>query len=421
MNNNYERQQIPAEQKRGWIAMLSVLVAIGVDLSSVLLGSDLAMSMPMDQAILSVVIGSGILAIMYTLCAIVGAKTGLTASLITEYVFGRKIAKIFAIVICLSFLGWFGVQVGFFAENIQVVFSSLFNINLDVWVYSLIGGILMTSTAIMGYSAIEKLSVYSVPFLLILMLITGGLAFNAMGMPVIGVDEQTMTIFDGASLCISILIVGAITAPDISRWSRSTKECTLSSFFGVLIGNSFMIILSIILVKVMGTGDIMQIFIALGIAIPGILVLTLAQWTTNTTNVYSSALGASVVFKKIPAKYLSIIVGFIGTMLAVLGIYNSFIDFLNILAIVIAPVGGIYVAEYYVCRNRLKDFKSDKTLSITSSLIWVASSFFTYLVTPPITGLGLFTITTISPLDGFVFAFILQAVIGLIIQKKGKN
>ncbi len=419
MSTNFDREQIPFEEKRSWIAMLSVLVTIGVDLSSVFLGSDLAMAMPMDKAILSVVLGSSILAFMYTLCAIVGQKTSLTTSLIIEYVLGEKVAKVFALVICMSLLGWFGVQVGFFAENLQIIITEIFKIDLDVRIYSVIGGIMMTSTAIIGYTAIEKLSVYSVPFLLILMLVTVAMAIFAKGSPAIAVDEQTMTIFDGASLCISILIVGAITAPDFSRWSRSTKECTLSSFLGILVGNSFMIIVSIILVKVMASGDIMDIFITLGIAIPGIIVLTLAQWTTNTTNVYSSSLGASVVFKNVSPKILSIIIGTIGTILAVSGIYNNFFTFLNFLAIIIAPIGGIYTAEFYVCKNRLQKLKLDSKHAFLSSIIWLASSIFTYLITPLPDGLGLLSITTIAPLDGFIFAFILQAVIGKVVPLKG--
>ncbi len=55
---NYALEQIPENQKRGWVAMFSVLVAIGVDLSSVILGAELAQSMPMKQAILSVIVGS---------------------------------------------------------------------------------------------------------------------------------------------------------------------------------------------------------------------------------------------------------------------------------------------------------------------------------------------------------------------------
>ncbi len=418
MSTNFEREQIPFDEKRSWLAMLSVLVTIGVDLSSVFLGSDLASSMPMNDAILSVILGSSILAFMYTLCAIVGQRTSLTTSLIIEYVLGEKIAKVFALVICTSLLGWFGVQVGFFAENIQVIIDEIFHLKLDVWVYSLIGGILMTSTAIIGYKAIEKLSLYSVPFLLALMLITVSLALNSNGIPSNEIDKQVMSIFEGASLCISILIVGAITAPDFSRWSRNTKECTLSSFLGILIGNSFMIIVSIILVKAMLSDDIMRIFISLGIAIPGIFVLTLAQWTTNTTNVYSSSLGASVVFKKVPAKLLSIIIGALGTLLAISGIYNNFFTFLNLLAIFIAPIGGIYTAEYYICKNRLQSLKSDDKQSFASSLIWLISAVFTYCVTPAPDGLEIISITTIAPLDGFIFAFLLQAIVGNILKSK---
>lgn len=418
--SNFALEQIPQEQKRGWLAMLSVLVAIGVDLSSVILGAELATNLPMKEAILSVIVGSGLLAILYTICSLVGATTSLSVSMITKYVFGSKGAKIFSIVICISLLGWFGVQVGFFAENAQILFSELFGITIDIKIINFIGGIMMMSTAIIGYRAIERLSVYSVPFLLILMLITVGLAFRVNGLPSNEIVEKGMTFLQGASLCMSILIVGAITAPDISRWAKSKKECCLASFFGVLFGNSFMIIISILLVKTMASSDIMKIFLALGLAIPGIFVLTLAQWTTNTSNVYSSALGASIIFPKISVNKLSLIVGFIGTALAVSGIYNNFITFLSFLSVIIAPVGGIYTAEFYIVKDRLHNLKEkkDQAFVLRSIIVWILGSIFTYTVTPSPDGLGLFTITTIAPLDGFIFAFILQAIIGKIILKK---
>lgn len=423
MSSSFALEQIPQEQKRGWVAMLSVLVAIGVDLSSVLLGAELAAGLPLKEAVLSVVVGSSLLAVLYTVCALVGSSTSLSVSMITKYVFGSKGAKIFSIVICVSLLGWFGVQVGFFAENAQVVLKELLGITVSIKALNLIGGVLMMSTAIIGYSAIERLSVYSVPFLLILMLITVGLAFRVNGFPVNASVEGNMTFLQGASLCMSILIVGAITAPDISRWAKNKKDCCIASFFGVLFGNSFMIIISIILVKTMGTSDIMKVFLALGLAIPGIFVLTLAQWTTNTSNVYSSALGASVVFPKVSIKKLSIIVGLIGTALAVLGIYNKFITFLSFLSVIIAPVGGIYTAEFYIVKDRLHNLseKQDSPFIFRSIVVWVIGALFTFIVTPAPDGLGLFTLTTIAPLDGFIFAFILQVILGKIITGKKED
>ncbi len=98
-------------------------------------------------------------------------------------------------------------------------------------ILSLIGGLLMMSTAIYGYKAMEKLSVYSVPFLLVLMMLTIFLAFRANGISVDDNMKSTMTFAGGVSLSMSIIIVGAIVSPDISRWAKSRRDCALSSFW----------------------------------------------------------------------------------------------------------------------------------------------------------------------------------------------
>lgn len=254
---------------------------------------------------------------------------------------------------------------------------------------------------------------YSVPFLLVLMMLTIFLAFRANGISVDDNMKSTMTFAGGVSLSMSIIIVGAIVSPDISRWAKSRRDCALSSFLGIQFGNAFMIIVSIVLVKCMGTSDIMRIFITLGIAIPGIIVLTLAQWTTNTSNVYSASLSIALVLKKAPEKVLTIVLGIIATLLAVFGIYEGFIGFLNLLGIVIAPVGGVYTAEYYIVKQELKGFDKGvlyKPIVKRSIVSWIIGILITYLST-----YGFITLTTIAPLDGFIAGFVVQSIIGKVL------
>ena len=267
----------------------------------------------------------------------------------------------------------------------------------------------MMSTAIIGYSAMEKLSVYSVPFLLILMMVTLFMAVSKNSLPTDEVIQNSMTFAQGVSLAMSIGIVGAIISPDISRWSKTKKDCILSSFFGMVFGNSFMIIVSIILVKVMKTDDIMSIFMILGLAIPGILILTLAQWTTNTSNVYSSALSISLVFKKVSIKKLTVILGIIATSLAVMGIYNNFFAFLDILGIIVAPVAGVYVSEFFIVKKEINDdmkLTNHKKVVIRSIIAWIVGIIVTYM-----SYMGIINLTTISTLDGFIIGFISQAIL----------
>ena len=143
-NKNYALEQVPDDMKRGWVSMFCVLVAIGVDLSSVILGAELANSMPIDKAILSVVVGSFCSAVLYTICSLVGSSTSLSTSMITKQVFGELGSKIFSLVIGVSLLGWFGVQVGFFSENAEILLNN-FNMGIDIRFISLIGGLLMMS------------------------------------------------------------------------------------------------------------------------------------------------------------------------------------------------------------------------------------------------------------------------------------
>lgn len=412
---DYAREVVPKELRRSWFSMFSVLIAMGVDLSSVILGGELANGMPINQAIWSVCIGSFILAILCTLSAIVGSSTNLSTSMITKFVFGKYGAQVFSIVIGISLLGWFGVQVGFFANNAHTVLHDAFHLTINVKVLSVIGGLLMMTTAIFGYRSIEKLSVWSVPLLLGLMLLTLFLTLKNYSLPVSVPSGGAFTFGGAVSLVISIFIVAATTQPDITRWAKSKKDAVIATFFGILIGNSFMIILAILMSKAMGTDDIMKIFITLGLALPGIVVLTLAQWTTNTTNLYSSSLGFSLIFTKISKEWLTIILGLIATCLAVLGIYDKFMSFLNFLAIVIAPIGGIYVAEYFVVKKEFKrlDNKFDsKKIVIRSIIAWIAGMVATFLTTEKPTGLELFSLTSVSSLDGFLVGFMIQIILG---------
>ncbi|TDK58216.1 cytosine permease [Bacillus salipaludis] len=419
--SDFAREAVPKELRRSWFSMFFVSCAIGVDLSSVILGAELANGMQLNQAILSVFIGSLLLAILCTTCGIVGSYTNLSTSMITKYVFGKYGAKVFSLILGTSLLGWFGVQVGFFATNAHTVLQDAFHLSINVKVLSVIGGLLMMTTAIFGYRAIEKLSVWSVPLILGLMLLALFLTLKSHSLPASVPKAGEFTFGSAISLVISIFIVGATTQPDITRWSKSRKDAIIATFFGIFIGNSIMIVLAILMLEAMGTNNIMKIFITLGLAIPGVLVLTLAQWTSNTTNLYSSSLGFSLIFMKVRKELLTIILGIISTMLAVLGIYEQFISFLDILAIVIAPIGGIYVAEFFLVKKEFKryDQKMKAQPVVTRSIIsWIVGMLITYLTSAQPLGLSLFSLTSISSLDGFLTGFIVQAVLGKLLKHK---
>ncbi|WP_233711282.1 cytosine permease [Lederbergia citrisecunda] len=422
MQNDYAREAVPESERKKWLSISLVWIAVGIDLSAMLFGAELGNGMNFNDALLSVIIGSAILGVLAAFCAYVGAVTGLSTSMISRFTFGVSGAKFVSLFIAISLLGWFGVQAGFFAENAFAAIKGAFGLELPIPLLAGIGGILMMTTAIIGYRAIEKLSSWSVPLLLILVILAVILAINKFGLSELKAPVENVFSFGMAiSLVISIFVTGAVISPDVSRWAKTKKDAVLASFFGFFFGNSFMIVVAMILSRIMDESSLTTIMITVGLGIPGILVLILAQWTTNTSNAYSSGLSLSVIFTRTNKAVLTLIAGIIGTLLAVLGIYDYFINFLSIMTLFIAPIGGVYTAYYYIGGPKLFDTLNDKAFKFLPLAAWALGTLISWFTTERPIGLELFTFTTIPSLDSFVIAFIFQAIFLLIFKKSGQK
>ncbi|OAK68080.1 cytosine permease [Lederbergia galactosidilytica] len=419
MNNDYERQPVPINERKKWYSISLVWIAVGIDLSAMLFGAELGAGMNFQDALISVVIGSTILGVLAAFCAYVGAVTGLSTSMISKFTFGANGAKFVSLFLAISLLGWFGVQTGFFAENAFAAIKGVAGWEIPLPLLAGIGGILMMTTAVLGYRAIEKLSSWSVPLLLILVVLSVVLAIRKYGASELSAPvENVFSMGMAISLVISVFVVGAVISPDVSRWARTKKDAILASFFGFFFGNSFMIVIAMILSRIMDESDLTTIMITVGLGIPGILVLILAQWTTNTNNAYSSGLSLAVIFSKTNKVVLTIIAGVIGTLLAVLGIYDYFIDFLTIMTMFIAPIGGVYTASYYIGGQKLFKQENHQAVKMLPLLAWALGTFISWLTMEGPIGLELFTLTTISSVDSFLIAFLFQAIFLILMKQR---
>lgn len=421
--DDYELEPVPDDKRKGWVKLTLVWIAGIIALSATALGGALGSGMSLNEAIVSTLIGTFLLSLISVICCIVGAKTGLSTSLVSSFALGRYGSMAVSVIIAISLFGWFGVQLDLFGSSLNKVILDVFNVNISPSLLMIIGGILMTITATIGYNAIEKLSVLAVPLLAILLIgsvYVVSSSFTYAELNTAPLTSTPLTIGMGISVVIGSLAVGAIIGPDISRYAKSVKDAVISSMLGYFVGYSIVLIISAILAKATSEVDVVAIMIGIGWGTGGMLVLILAQWTTNNTNLYSSALGFSVVFRRVPKYVLTIIAGLIGTAFAIAGIYTQFIPFLNVLSILIPPIGGVYTADF-IFRHKQYSFNNiDKIpkIRLSSLLTWILASIVAFMTTPAPTGFGLFTLTGASGVDAFLFAFTLQFIRGLIKQRK---
>ncbi|GAB3063950.1 purine-cytosine permease family protein [Salinicoccus sesuvii] len=410
---DYEVRPVPQSERKGWIQLTMVWIAGIIALSATALGGALGSGMSLSQAIVVSLVGTFLLAILNILCGIPGNKTGLSTSMISSFAMGRYGGYLVSIVIAISLFGWFGVQLDLFGSSLLNVIQSVFGVEVNRTLLMIIGGILMTVTSMIGYKAIEKLSIVAVPLLGILLVGSTIIVLNNYSLSELNgaaLAAEPITLGAGISLVIGSLAVGAIIAPDFSRYAKGTKETVISSLLGYFIGYSVVLLIAILLAKATTEVDVVAIMIGIGWGTGGMLVLILAQWTTNNTNLYSSALGFSVVFKTVPKYIITIFAGIVGTVFAITGIYTNFITFLSILSIMIPPVGGIYAADFIMRRGAYDFDKIDliKKINPYSILIWAIAIFIAFATTDAPLGFGWFTLTNAPAIDAFVVAFVLQ-------------
>ncbi|WP_408007532.1 cytosine permease [Pseudalkalibacillus sp. A8] len=414
--NDFEREPVPKHMRKGWLHLSLVWLGIAIALSATVLGGTLGGGLTLSQAILAALIGSFVLAVVSAFCSMVGAKTGLSTGLVSRFALGKFGSYAVSVVIAIALFGWFGVQLALFGSSFQNVLKNTFGLEVNVTFLVILGGIMMTSTAVFGYQAIEKLSILAVPLMSLLLLaslwkVLEGRDFEEISnAPLFG---EPLPLGIAISLVIGSLAIGAVIGPDISRYAKSPKDAVFASFSGFLIGFSAVLIIAALLAKATSEVDIVQIMLGIGWGTFAMLILILAQWTTNDNNLYSAALGFSVIFKKMPKYQLTIIAGTVGTIMAIAGIYDNFIPFLTFLSAFIPPIGGLYVADYLLDKKKYQFQNLDKMQNVNPIGVstWAISALFAFMTTPQPNGFGLFTFTNASGLDAFIVAFVLQVIL----------
>jgi len=96
-------------------------------------------------------------------------------------------------------------------------------------------------------------------------------------------------------------------------------------------------------------------------------------------NLYSVSLTLSTILEKPGYTKLSIISGVLGTILAVAGFSNYFIDFLNILAIFSPSIAAIYILDFFSIKKQIYDLEKVKDWGFSALISWIIASIFALL------------------------------------------
>lgn len=293
--NDYEKTPVPETARQTWYQQGMVWLGAGFGLSGLATGGVLADGLSFRDMLLVSIIGSIIITIIGTLNALVSAHTHLSTSFTCRRSFGIKGAKIIGIILCISNFGWYAFQADLFGTTIASVIKHINGSSVNSVIFTIIGGITMSLTAIFGFKAIKLLSEVGLPLLAVLCviavwktssMISFGDIWNA------GPVSTPITIPMGIAAVVGSFAVGVTMVGDFSRFSKSKRDCMIGVSIGHCWGYIPILMCGAFFNYAFHNWNIVEIMIlSLGLGLFGALVLIIGQWTTNDNNLYTSVLG----------------------------------------------------------------------------------------------------------------------------------
>jgi cytosine permease len=391
-HDDYSLSRVPESERYSWVTVAIQRFGQLSALSQFLLGATLGFSMTFWSAFLAITLGAVILEIVAILTGIAGQREGLSTSVLARWTgFGRYGSGLIGLVVAVSLIGWFGVQNAVFAEGVHSLVGGL-----PIWVWSVITGLAVTVVVVYGFLSMAWVAYITVPAFLLL---AGYSIFSALQK--YSLAELTsspapgphLSLAAGTTIVAGGFIVGAVITPDMTRFNRSVADVIKQTVVGITLGEYTIGLIGVLLAHAVKSADVIEIVTSTS-GVIGTLILVTATLKINDWNLYSSSLGLAnfvdtVFGRRFNRALITIVVGILGTVLSAAGILEQFVPFLTVLGVVVPPIAGIMVVDYYLLRrhrSRLEDSARSSALpdrqeqfNPVTLIVWAIASVVGYI------------------------------------------
>ena len=376
------------QQRRNAGPLLALAFGWGFLVTGLFTGGLLGNGLPFwPDIVLASFLGNLVNFIIGAFVGYIGYKTACNSGILYRYVYGNAGAYIPVVFISILLIGWQGIVVGAFgatwttALHPELPVSEIFS-STTFYIAAVFAGVLYTVTTYFGVKGLEKVSIPSVAVLVFVGLYAiylniqqaGGLSnFQALSAELAAKNPLTMV--QAINLVIGSWIVGAVVMPEYTRFAKKTWVAIAIPFIVLIFAQWFLQIVGALGGIVSGDFMFTTYLMDQGIIIAwiGIIGMSLALWTTGDANLYLPVIQTSSIFKR-PQHVTTVICGTLGTILG-LGLYQNFMEWINLLASIVPPLIGPVIVEYYFV-NREK-FHTGHLDNISK---WNPAAFIAYIL-----------------------------------------
>ncbi len=379
-----------------------IWLAANLVVTTLLTGTFFVPGLNFPLAMLMIVAGTFIGAIILVLVGNIGTRTGLPTMAITRGAFGTRGSLLPVAANVIVLMGWSWVQAMLAGVTVNYLVDSLTGFSNPV-LFSVICQIFVVTLALFGHEGISRVEPWLAVLILAIMGYVFAMAFGKFRpaeFSAIPVDTSLgYTPFIVLDIVIATAVSWTVLSADINRMARTTRASIVGSGIGY--------ILSTVLAMVLGATAIGYVILSGGEATafdPTILVeafgaplaiaIFLSVMATNTMAVYGmiTSVVNSRPERKLPFLATALVVGAVSILGATwLALLDQFTDFLTLIGAFFVPVFAIMIVDYYLLKraNYTRDILRHtggaywyrNGVNPIAVSVWVAGAIVAYLLT----------------------------------------
>lgn len=375
-HHGYASGQVPdSAQGSGWRIFFIVSGTL-CGLPVFILSTQIFGSLGFVQGLKAILLGGAIAGVLAAFSAFTGSRARCGLAVLADRAFGPLGARLVKLVIAISLVGWFGVNIGVVGVTVASALAQVSGWQVPALVIGLPVSVGIAAVTLFGAVGLERLGNLLVPLTGGILLLSVFLAAPHLQQVWAAKGTGTLDFASCVSAVVGTSIVGVVIQPDYGRFVRRPYQAALGA--GLSLGLIYPLIMAMCALATLALGapDLISAMIMLGFGLPALAVLLMGAWIDTCAAMYSASLSLANQLPRVSFQAIVGCIWFLGVSLVLLGVATVFIPFLMTLGLALPPLATILILSHF-----LNPVRADARSAALAAICWFIGSLVGFATT----------------------------------------
>lgn len=351
LEEEFEHEPVPIAHRRSLASVAAIWFGFPMILTNAVFGGIIAYNLGFWRAILAVFVGNAVLFGYVGALSYMAGRTGQNFALQAKRTFGTTGYVVASGFLATIVVGWYAFQTGLTGSTLHDGFG--WNTTAVICLATL----LYTGVTFLGIRALSIIGMIAAPLYVVLGLVALGFVAESQGLSGVtsyaGSGTQAMGFGGAVTLVIATFADSGTMTSDFTRWARTGQDAVLATFTAFPVANLVAQLFGIVVVaagaaKAPGTdgGDFLPLLTGHGglMSALAVVFVFVNLGSVCTHCLYNGAVGYSHLLGS-RMRILTVVLGLVGGLLAVAGVWSLFLGWLNVLGMLVPPIGAVMITD----------------------------------------------------------------------------